>query len=242
MADQKKSPGEWLKGGGVTIADDVILLELKLTGGAEFLGGLLARKIAVALASKRQIELSQEDLDAALNEFYAERELFEDAQIAEWFNSIRVKEDSVREYVREIALLARARTILVTDDAVNDRFASERYDHSLAEVEVSAFASAGKAKEFMLAVREKEAAPAGGEPRQVTRREAPEEIAATLFSCDPGDLVGPVENDEGEFEVFILRSRSEVELDDELREKIRGEMFRQLIEAELARAPVKYLE
>jgi hypothetical protein len=240
--DDKKGQDGWVKGGGVTIAADAILLELKLGSGEEFLGDLLTRRIAVALATSKQIPLSDDEVDDALATFYSDRDLFEDAQITAWLASMLLDEASVRGYVRETALLARARATLITDDAVNDRFASDRYDYTTAEVEVFEFASAGEAREFMLAVREKEAEATDGEQRQVTRRAAPEEIAASLFACEPGDLVGPVENEDGEHEVFVLRSRIEAELDDELRVQIRDEMFRQLIETELTRDPAKFLK
>ena len=240
--EEKKAQDGLLKGGGVTIADEVLLLELKLGGGAEFLAALMARKVAAAMATKRKVLVSDDELDDAVAAFYADRDLFEDEQIANWLKSTQVSEAAVREYVRETALVERAQSVLISDDAVRDRFASERYDYAVAVVEVFKFATPGEAKEFMLAVREKEAEAADGEQREVTRREAPEEIAAALFSSEPGDLVGPVENEEGEQEVFRLSSRSEAELDDELRGRIRGEMFRRLIEAELTRDPMKFLK
>jgi hypothetical protein len=243
MATQEKnSQHGWITAGGVTISSDNILLELKLGAGADFLPSLLARKIAVALAIKNRIILTDEELDDAVAAFYGERDLFEDAQINGWLASILLDEASVRGYVRETALVERAKATLITDAAVGDRFASDRYDYTTADVEVFEFATAGEAKEFMLAVREKEAEATEGEHREVIRRDAPEEIAAALFSCDPGDLAGPVETDDGAFEVFALRSRTDAELDDALQDQIRREMFRQLIEAELTRAPMKFLK
>ena len=240
--EEKHSQDGWITGGGVTIGPGTILLELKLGGDADFLPSLLARKIAVALALKNNIVLSDAESEDALATFYSDRDLFEDAQISDWLLSRLLDEASVGDYVRETALVERARTALITDDAVRDRFASDRYEYGTAEVEVFEFATAGEAREFMLAVREKEAEATDGEHREMTRRDAPEEIAAALFSCGPDDLVGPVENDEGAFEVLVLRVRTEAELDDALHDQIRDEMFRQRIEAELTRAPMKFLK
>lgn len=240
--DDKKALDGWISGGGVIVGQEAILLELKLGGGEEFLQGLLARKIAVALAIKNKVALSDDELDDALSEFYGDREIFEDAQIAAWLSSMRLDEASVSEYVRETAMVGRAQNVLITDEAIRDRFASDRYDYSTAEVEVFTFATAGAAKEFILAVREKEAEATEGEHREFIRRDAPEEIAAALFSCEPGDLTGPAESDDGAFEVFVLRRRIDAELDEELRLGIRGEMFDQLIEAELTRDPMRFLK
>ncbi len=119
----------------MTIGQDVILLELKIGGGEEFLKGLLARKIAVALAIKSGIALTDAELDDAVAEFYGDRDIFEDAQIAAWLLSMRLDEASIREYVHETALVARAQNVLITDDGIRDRFASDRYDYTTAEVE-----------------------------------------------------------------------------------------------------------
>jgi hypothetical protein len=240
--DEKNAQQWWISGGGISLAPETILLELKLSGAADFLRSLLARKIAGALATKRNLALSDDELDDAVASFYSDRALFEAAQIAPWLQMMHLDEASVREYVRETAMAEGARVILVTDEAVRDRFASERYDYMTAATEVFEFATAGAAKEFILAVREKEAIAPNGEPRDLTRRDAPEEIAAALFSCEPGDLVGPVETDAGSHEVFVLRGRADAELDDDLHSQIRDEMFRQLIDVELTRNPLKFLK
>ncbi len=155
--EAKKAQTEWLKGGGVSLADEAFLLELKLGAAPEFLGGLLARKVAARLAAKRQIELSADELDDTVAAFYADRDLFEEEQISTWLKATGVTAEAVRERVREMALVERAKAELITEQAVTDRFSSERYDYASAEVEVFSFASAGEAKEFLLAVREKEA-------------------------------------------------------------------------------------
>lgn len=239
--DAKRAQSDWIKGGGVTLTDQSFLLELKLGAAPDFLGTVLGRKIVKRLASQKKIELSDDELEDAVAAFYADRDLFEKEQVAVWLKTTQVTEQAVRERVLEMALVERARTILITEQEVRDRFAAERYDYAMADIEVFSFASAGEAREFILAVREKEAEPGEGERRQLTRRDAPEEVAAILFSCEPGDLLGPVENDDGEQEVYRLRSRIDAELDEDLRTQIRNQMFHQLIEAELVRDPMKFL-
>jgi len=68
-----------------------------------------------------------------------------------------------------------------------------------------------------------------------------DEFFTQVFNCGAG---GPGGEGffAGAFEVFLLRSLTEAELDEELQNTIRGEMFRQLIEAELTRAPIKFLK
>jgi hypothetical protein len=243
MGDEEKKPtaAAWVKAGGITIARDAVLLDLKIGIGAGFLDGLVRRKIAAAIAVKRGISLPQDELEEALAAYYADRDLFEPEQVDQWSESLRLEEQAVGEYVGEIALVEHAKQELITDEEIEKRFAAERYEYARAETEVFEFSTVGKAKEFMLAVREHEVTPEGGVRTQLTRREAPEEIAAMLLSAEPGELVGPVEAEEGSYEVYLLSHREEAVLDDSLREEIRDKMFDELVEAELILEPIRFL-
>jgi len=243
MGDEEKKPtgAAWVKAGGIIIALDAVLIDLKIGIGAGFLDQLVRRKTAATIAAKRGISLSKDELEEALAGFYSDHDLFEPEQIDQWAKSLRLEEQAVREYVGETALIERAKPELITDAQIEERFASERYEYAHAEAEVFGFSTVGEAKEFMLAVREHEITPEGGTQTQLTRREAPEEIAAMLFAAEPGELAGPVETDDGSCEVYLLSHREEAVLDDRLREEIRDKMFDELIEAELTRDPIKFL-
>src|ERR1700689_4437425 len=159
MADQRKPQRDaaWITAGGVAIAGDAILLDLKLGADNGFLDALIWRKAAASVAAKRGVSLSDDDLVEALDSFHADRDLFEPEQIDHWYETRR---------------LARQ------------------------------------------AVREPELTPQGGTRTMLTRREAPEEIAATLLSVDRGELTGPVETDESTYAVYLLIRREEEILDD----------------------------
>jgi len=243
MGDEEKKPaaGAWVEAGGITIARDAFLLDLKIGIGGELLDGLVRRKIAAAIAVKRGISLLQGELEEALPAFYADHGLFEPEQIDQWSKVLHLDQQAVREYIGETALVERAKQELITDVQIEKRFSAERYEYARAEVEVFGFSTAGEAKEFMLAVREHEVTPEGGVRTQLIRREAPEEIAAMLLSAEPGELAGPVETEEGSYEVYQLSHREEAVLDDSLRGEIRDKMFDELVEAELIREPIKFL-
>jgi hypothetical protein len=243
MAEKESAPDEaaYLIAGGVAIAADEILLGLKFDGAAEFLGILARRKIGVAIARKAGISPDDEEVEAALTDFYQARDLFEEDQITTWLGAMHLTSEQVRRFASENALVARARLEIVTDQMIAERFASEHHAFAWAKTEVFQFDSAGKAREFILAVREEELTPAGGASLAIVRCRAPEEIAAELFSADLGALVGPHEEDDGSHSVFILRERSDAILDDELREEIRGIIFDETIDEELARDPLKFL-
>ena len=110
-----------------------------------------------------------------------------------------------------------------------------------AEADLFSFKTVGEAKEFVLAVREHEVVPKGGVRKWLTRREMPGEIAAILMSADAEELVGPVENDQGAFDVYMLNRREDAVLDDSLRDEIRDKLFGELVEAEMTRNPLTFL-
>jgi hypothetical protein len=243
MADQEKKPTDagWIKAGGITVTSDAVLLDLKIGLGAEFLDELIRRKTAAAIATKRGISMPDDDLEEALASFYADRDLFEPEQVEQWCESMHLEQPAIRDYVVESALWELAKQELITDAQIEKRFAADRYEYARAEADLFSFKTVGEAKEFVLAVREHEVVPKGGVRKWLTRREMPEEIAAILMSADAEELVGPVENDQGAFDVYMLNRREEAVLDDSLRDEIRDKLFGELVEAELTRNPLTFL-
>jgi hypothetical protein len=243
MADREKQPTDaaWIKAGGIAIAHDAVLLDLKIGIDAGFLSALVRRKIAAAIAVKRGLSLADDEFEEALAAFHADRDLFEPEQVDQWYKSRHLEEQPVREYVSETALIDRAKQELITDEQIQKRFGADRYEYDVAEADVFGFKTVGEAREFMLAVREHELTPEGGVRERLTRREAPTEIAAVLLSAEPEELVGPVETDDGRYDVYMLHRREDATLDDSLTEEIRDKLFDELIELELMRDPLTFL-
>lgn len=228
--------------GGGTISDRELLSQLKAGAGDEFLASMARRKAALAIAARHKIEVTDEEIDAAASRFFVDQNLFEPEQEKQWRESRLIDESALQELARENAIIERARLEVVSDELVRTQFSREHHGYARAVAEVYEFTTTGLAREFILDVRENEFSPRGGYRRELDRQEAPEEIAAQLFSAEPGELFGPLENDDGGFIVYLLRDRRNAELDDDLAEEIRGRLFAELIEAELARDPLKFLK
>jgi hypothetical protein len=233
-----------IRAGGAVITIEYLILYLKLesSGDMQFLNDLVRRKVAVALAEKRSLTASDEDVENALIELYTDRDLFEEDQVRDWLASRLIDEATIREYAADTVLIQLAKASLVSDEAVAERFGLEHHAFSRAMIERYEFSTIGRAREFILAVRESEHSPAGGALIQLASREAPEEIAAELIAIEPGDLIGPIETDDEMFHVYLLRERNDAELDDDLVEEIRNAMFTELIDAALVREPLKFLK
>jgi hypothetical protein len=237
---QMNEKNEWLKAGGVTVDSSAVLIELKVGDADDLLQRLILRKIAAARAMREGLSVLPADLGKALTAFYTEHNLFEKEQIGEWHRTLPIDEAALREFLRERILHQRLGAKLITDDAVAERFSTNPHEYARAEVNVFTFVTAGAAREFILAVEEKEVAPFG-ESKWVVRRKAPEEIAAELFSGQPGNMFGPVETEDRHHAVYRLVHREEAKLDNALKEQLRGEMLTDLLKAELSRQPRAFL-
>jgi len=230
----------WMFAGGAEIMAEDLLMEIKLRPGDALVSDLIFRKVAAALARKKGIQVAAEEVEEALGEFYAEQDLMEEEQVLAWRKARMIDEDALRGRLREERLRNRLREALVPDAAVEDRFRSNPYEYATAEVEVFVHPYAGVAKEFLLSVQEGEREAGVGERRRLTRAQAPEEVAALLFSAEPGALVGPAETEDETYEVYRLIRRDEAALGDDLREEIREELFREAVRAALAREPLRF--
>lgn len=240
---------EIARGGGVAAGLPDLVLSFKLGSGMGLLQEILARRAAAARAGREGLTASAEDIDEALDDFYTQNDLFEEPQRAAWLAAVRLDRKALEAHFAEVVLAAKLRAHLVPDAAIDAHFRASRHDYSLADVEIIAFESKGAAAETALQLREQEiawaeaAARAGAlESQSVSRREAPEEIAAELFAASAGAFLGPMETDDGAFAVYRLVSKSEAELDDDLREQIRDRMFQEEMSREFAKQPIRLLK
>ena len=230
----------WLSGAGIAITDEAVLLELKTGRWDAVTEGLVRRKAAAARAVEEGIAVSEEEVDEALADFYAERDRLEDAQAAEWRRERHVEEQDLRGRVREQCLLRRLRERLAPDEVVEQRFRANPLSYARVEVDVFTRPTEGAARELMLAVREGETGPGAGESRCLAPASAPEEIGAQLFSAREGELLGPVETEDGAYEVYRVTGRAASHLDEALRNAIRDEILEEALAPAFARNPVSF--
>ena len=241
MKEDGSTAAAWLSAGDIAMSGDTLMLELKLGPSGSLLEQLALRKISSELAEKLELTLTGEELNEAVTAFYAERKLFGLAQISAWRDVLQISEAAIREYVRETALIPRLRDKLVAGEMVHERFDLNPHEFASAEVEVFSFSTEGAAREFMLAVHEKETEPNHGARRWLIRRETAGEAGALIFSTAPGELAGPVEIEYGAYEVYRIRHRERPSLTERLYRQIRDELFDEILKLELSRHPLKFL-
>ena len=239
---------EIARGGGVSASAADLLLAIKLGPGQALLQDILGRRAAAALARREGLGATEDEIEEALAEFFSENEVFEEAQQAAWLGRIRLTREALGAYFAEVILARKLREHLAPDATVEKRYQASLHHYARANVEIVELDSAGAAAETALQLREGEiawkdaTARAGGVDAQTLRRsEAPEEVAAELFSAPPGAFLGPIETDEGGHAIYRLISRSDPELDDELREELRERIFAEEMSRAFEKQPIQLL-
>jgi hypothetical protein len=240
--------GDIARGGGVEAGIADLVLAVKLGPGQGLLQEILARRAAAARARQEGLSATPEEIQDAVDAFFTENDLFEAPQQDAWMKAMSLSREALSAHFAEVVLADKLREHLVPDSTIEAHFKTSRHDYARADVEVIEFEAQGAAAETALQLREGEiawaeaAARAGGlESRTESRREAPEEVAAELFSAAPGSFLGPVETDEGGFAIYRLVGKSEPELDDDLREEIRARMFGDEMQRAFSKQPIRIL-
>lgn len=235
----KKEP--WVRLGGAEITGEDILFEIKVRDGSPSLRALALRRIFALRAQTDGISVSEEEIEESLTRFFSEREIFSDDQIRLWLQRVSLSEQNIRQLVLEQHLSERYQMQLASEKAIEDRFSQNKPDYAYAVVQIITCDAEGAAKETMLAVREGELEWHGEEKRVLTRADAPEEIAASLFAGESGDLHGPVENEDGKYEIWRLVERNEPVLDEKLKEKLKDEIVQKEIHKIFQQNPLEFL-
>lgn len=230
----------WMSLAGIVLGPDDFLLELK-AGEARLVASGIGVRLALAKRAQDEgISVSRGEITEALAEFYGEHELFEESEIKSWLKQANLTDAAVRVLVRQQLLADRCKDKLAPQAAIDRRFQQNRANYSVAHIEAAACRTEGTARELIISVRERELEWPGGESRELSRAETPEEIAAALFSSEPGSLHGPLDGDDG-FEVWRLVKHQESKLDDDLSGQIREEIVQEAVQLMLAKDPVKFL-
>ena len=230
----------WAHLAGAELMAEDFLREMKAGEGADLLYALGVRRALARLAEAEGIRIPKTDIEDGLTEFFADKDLIERGSAAAWLKSRCLSKDDVRLIVRERRLVERLKEKRVPPEAVEKRFAERRTDYARASANVVTSSTEGAARELMLSVREGEMPWPGGEIRELTRAEAPEEIAAAFFAGEPKEIFGPFEAEEG-YEVWRLDERSDAVLDDDLRERIREQLFNESVDAMLRQTPLEFI-
>ncbi|HET6249455.1 MAG TPA: hypothetical protein VFE47_17320 [Tepidisphaeraceae bacterium] len=237
---------EFATAGGITVEASDVALAIKLGQDRGLLEEILLRRLAAARAQREGVSAQADDIDQAFADFCAERELFSQPLVDAWLARRKLSADTVRAFLRETILAEKMKEHLAPDPAIRQRFAASPYDFAKVNVQIIQFPSEGAAAETLLQLREGECtweqavAQAGQMQASELRRCDSPPAAAGLFVAAAGDFCGPIECDEGGFNLYRVIRAIEPKLDDELIVELRDNISRETLLASLASDPLEY--
>ena len=173
-----------------------------------FLDLTVERAVLVQYSIHSGIELTADDLQQAVNEFRYEMGIDSADETRRWLKANHMDERAMADACRLRAL--RSKLLLAIEDTqiaeTYQQLATELETASLYAITLPTRREAEKMADqlrngtlnFHLAALEhstdETTRPAAGYLGEVTRADLPETVAISVFSVDPGDIVGPLKN------------------------------------------------
>src|SRR5262245_4033655 len=229
-----------------------ILLTAKGNGSLEFLQEAIDAAIIRQEAAERAIEVSDEELQSAADEFRAAHDLYDIAATEAWLTARRLTFEDWESFIEGNVLRQKLREA-ITADKIEQHFAVNKLSFDAAELsrlvvrdeEVARELRAqivDDAADFHLLAREHsvDAAtrPAGGYAGKLKREDMEAVVESAVFGAQPGSVIGPFKLEDG-WHLIKIESLHRAELDDALRETIKEKVFAEWFEERLRKAKIK---
>jgi putative peptide maturation system protein len=216
----------------------------EILGAAQFRGqlGFLQASTDAALirqaAAQQGIEVSDEELQAAADQFRTRHELHKAAQLLQWLAERHLSLGVWESLLEEEILTEKLRTKL-TDGKVELHFAQNKLSFEAATISRIAVATESLAKELRSQIREEDAdfyalarqhsidattRPASGYAGVVRRADLISTLEAAIFGATVGAVVGPCKTEAG-WELVKVEAQHPAQLDEATRDQIVNTLF-----------------
>src|SRR5688572_2991946 len=229
---------------------DVLKLA-KLDGTLQLIEKGIDATLIQQAAGQRGIEVSDEELQLAADEYRAANSLYDAETTQTWLETNNLSYgdwESVLEYQVTTLKLREA----LTARLVEQHFAEQRLSFDKAAISRLVLSDEGVARELRAQIIEDEAdfhalareysihaatRPAGGYAGLMERTEMEPALEAAVFGAQQGKVVGPIKTDDGWELVKIERIYPAV-LDDEVRETIKTVLFSEWLSQQRSKARI----
>src|SRR5215813_8197840 len=196
--------------GEVVSLYDVLSLA-KLNGQLQFVRDAIDAEIVRQSAVERGIEVSDEELQQAADEFRVERDLTDAETTDAWLAEHRLSYTDWETVLEHQIITAKLRDVL-TENRVDQTFAENRLAYDAVMISRILLNDEGIARELRAQVleegadfhalareysKDEQTRLAGGYAGSMSRSEMEAALEAALFAAQPGKIVGPLKCDEG---------------------------------------------
>jgi putative peptide maturation system protein len=215
-----------------------VLKRAKLKGTLQLIEDGINAALIQQAAEQRGIDVSDEELQQAADEYRAANDLHDAETTQVWLESKNLSYEDW-ESLLEYQVNERKLREALTAGLVEQRFAEQRLSFDKAAISRLVLSDEGVARELRAQIIEDGAdfhalareysshaatRLAGGYAGLMVRTEMEPALEAAVFGAQPGKVVGPIKTDDG-WELVKIERLNLAELDDEMRETIKTGLF-----------------
>ncbi|HSQ24010.1 MAG TPA: peptidylprolyl isomerase [Pyrinomonadaceae bacterium] len=250
MSDLTEYVALEVNGEEITVYD--VLLPAKAHGNLEFVQEAIDGAIIRQMAERQAIEVSDEELQQAADDFRLARELYSPEALTTWLTARRLTFEDW-EAVIESSLLRQKLCEAVTAGKIEQHFAENKLSFDEAEISRLVVADEDIARELLAQIAEEGAdfhllartysidaatRPAGGYAGKVKRTDMEAVMEPAVFGAQPGKVTGPFKLDDG-WHLIKIELLHPAELDNTVRETIKEQVFADWLEERRQRSEIK---
>lgn len=234
----------------ITLAD--VLTLAKFNERLQFVQDAVDAALVRQMAEELGIEVSEDELQQAADDFRAERRLYDVAATEQWLTEKPLSFDAWGAMIEGQLLACRVRNA-VTGKKIEPYFVQHRLDFDRATISRLLVAEEELARELRAQIADEDAdfhalarrhsteaatRPMGGYAGEVKRGELPAALQSAVFGGQPGEIAGPVRTREGWLLVLIEALRPST-LDEPTRAAIEALLYDEWLAARRKAARIR---
>ena len=250
------SEADLLRVGDTVLTVDQAIAQLDLSEDGALAQRLIDACLVKAELTRCPIEVDGAELQRSMDGFRRAHRLFSADDTRRWLERNGLTHADLERRVARHAAVAMLRERL-TADRVSDHFERHRADFDVAHIAVIRFRDPDSARQAHAGIRagtvdffaaaqsraldqaDRSDVPAANLFQSVRRGRRPTSLSASVFGAAAGDLVGPIEGDEGSSVVRVL-AIAPARLDDRTRALIQGLLFDDWLQGQREAADIEW--
>lgn len=238
-----------VNGEAVTLPE--VLSAAQFRGQLGFLQAIADTALIRQAAAQQGIEVSDEEMQAAADQFRTKHELHKAAELLKWLAD-RHLTLGVWESLLEEEILTEKLCVKLTEDKVELYFAQNKLNFDAAEISWIFVKEETLARELRAQIIEEDAdfhalarqhsmdaenKASGGYAGVITREELAAEADAAIFGAQPGYVTPPIKIDKGWY-LFQVEALLRATLDDATRTTIKAKLFKEWLDERRRKARI----
>lgn len=228
------------------------LLPAKERSKLEFIELAVEAAFIRQAAEHHGIEVSDEELQLAADNFRAAHDLYDVKALEKWLAERSLSFEDWESLI-EGSVLRQKVSEAITAGKVEQHFAENKLTYDTAEISRLVVADQDMARELLVQIADEDAdfhslarsysvdaatRPAGGYAGKLERADMEAAVESAIFGAHPGTVVGPFKLEDG-WHLIKIESVHRAELDNALRETIKSKIFREWLDELWQRSDIK---